>query len=506
MIPFIGVRISCDIFAKNADFIFAVSNASSRVLANSISKQLVELMDGEIGLDSTLGKGSCFWFTAEFEAQEDSHHQEGLEILERSRILIVDDNDAARNILLHQAKSIGMLVEEAKSGKQALKLLKAAAKNHEPFEIVVIDLDMPRMDGVELSQKIRQDMSLRTTRILLMPSVNNHKIAKNIKSLGIDSYIYKPIRQTQFYKVLSNVLTGQDEEIQNTSLVEEKQNPKEESTKPEDSSVRQIDPQVEILIAEDNRVNQMVIVNQLKSLGYKTDLKTNGQEVLEAIQDKEYSLILMDCQMPVMDGIETATKIREIEHNSDSHIPIIAVSAGTIDGDREKCLLAGMDDHLPKPMKKEELAQMIEKWLDRNDLVSSNKAKQGEILEESQHVDNRLRELADACGIDINLECIEVFMEDFDESIKKLKDALEKGDGEAIDQEAHKLKGSSANMGAVRLPEICQNLMQMVRDDQVAETRNYIKDISSEHETLKPIYQQQKQYYRELVNNLQPVN
>ena len=480
-------------------------------LGLTISKQLVELMDGEIGIKSQEGKGAEFWFTTNFEATENNYYPNISENLKNSRVLIVDDNDSFRRILMSQIKGVGIFVEEANSSKTALNLLKTAAKNKEPFKTVIVDLNMTEINGMELSQLIKKERSIQNTPILLMPSINDHGVIKKVKEKGADSYIFKPIRQTELYEKLSHLLNkkeGNTEKTKERETVSQEllsepisigESFLEKNHVPDTHGPR-------ILIAEDNRVNQKVLSVQLKNLGYKSDIKSNGEEVLEAIRDQTYSMILMDCQMPILDGFEASMKIRENEEGSDVHIPIIAITANVLEGDQERCLAAGMDDYIRKPIKQDDLAQIVGKWAGLNQIPQIEPDSNDQTEEtESQSIQKRLDSLTDACDHKLTFECLEVFIEDVDISVSKLIKALEANDAEGIEHEAHKLKGSAANMGAVKLPEVCRILLELIHNGEVKKCHQYLNNISEEYELLKPIYRDQKRLYEEIVNDMQPV-
>ena len=476
-------------------------------LGLAISKQLVEMMKGEIGVRSRVNEGATFWFTAQFETEDiDQFSETYSNELNGKRVLIVDDNDSIRSTLMQQTKWLGMVSEEADSKEAASKMLKTAAKNGESFEIAVIDISMSGSDGIALANQINGDPTLRKTRILLMPSVDDHDLIKKAKNAGIDSYLFKPIKQTEFYGHLSDLANSERIEnrvkdiIQQDPVVANTVNIESVQSKPTNENAPKI------LIAEDNLVNQKVISHQIEKLGYDAYLKSNGRQVLEALVNDNYDLILMDCQMPVMDGLQATEEIRKNETDG-QRIPIIAITAHAIEGDRERCLEAGMDDYVSKPTKQDELAQVIGRWIPKSkdttheSLVVKDDEKSSD---EAHHIDERLTELADTCGEDVTLECIELFIVDIEESVGRLISAVEVSDMQKIDNEAHKLKGSTANMGARNMPQTCQELMLAARENRQNEIGSLLKTILVEYQALVPIYNERKETYTSLVEELQP--
>lgn len=333
-------------------------------LGLAISKQLVEMMSGEIGVESAPGEGTTFWFTARLEkqARQTPRIQTIDDVsLEGVRVLIVDDNATNRKIFMHQTASWKMVAAEAASGRQALEMLRSAAAGDEPFDIAILDLMMPEMDGFELAREIKADPILSSTHLVLLPSYGKRGDGQLAKDIGIAAYLQKPVRQTQLYNCLVKVAEVLDNTSENKSL---RLITKHSLIK---KNVPNVEPEVttfkaRILVAEDNAVNQKVALGQLKRLGYAADIVSNGLEAVEAVKNYSYDIIMMDCQMPEMDGYEATAEIRRFEGDV-RRTTIIAMTANALDGEREKCIAAGMDDYISKPVKIDTLQQTLDRWL-----------------------------------------------------------------------------------------------------------------------------------------------
>jgi two-component system sensor histidine kinase/response regulator len=339
-------------------------------LGLAISKQLVEMMGGRIGAKSEEGKGSEFWFTAVFEKQT-----EGREIkfvapddIKGKRVLTVDDNATNRYVLREQLKSWGYRFGEVSSGMRALKELRLAVDSKDPYEIAILDMEMPEIDGETVGKKIKQDPDLKNTILVLMTSIGQRGDVKRLEKIGFAAYLTKPIKQSKLYDCLATVIGVQKEATikQPAAIV----------TRHSLSEYRK--RKVRILLAEDNMINQKVALNILKKFGYSADAVANGKEAVKALEMIPYDMVLMDCQMPEMDGYEATGEIRNPESKVLNHnLTVIAMTANAMKGDREKCLNAGMDDYLSKPVKPNELLDVLEKWISKQDAFQQREARDG---------------------------------------------------------------------------------------------------------------------------------
>ena len=328
-------------------------------LGLSISRQLVELMGGELKVTSDPGEGSVFWFTVAFERQHE--RTEAMTVvpvdIQGMHVLVVDDNDTNRRIFSEQLKRWACHPVVAADGLTALELLTDAVETGNPIRLGILDMQMPGMDGAELARRIKADPSLAEIRLVLLTSMGQKGDARRMEEIGFAGYLTKPVRMPQLFEALVEVMSRgtPDEEpsspaatriVTQYSLKEEKKR------------------RARILLAEDNPVNQKIATLRLEKAGFDVDIAENGREAVEALEHTSYALIFMDVQMPEMDGMEATARIREREQESGQRATIIAMTAHALEGDRERCLEAGMDDYLSKPIKPDELSAMIEKWID----------------------------------------------------------------------------------------------------------------------------------------------
>ena len=330
-------------------------------LGLAIAKQLVQRMGGEIGVMSRAGKGSTFWFSARLEKQPvAAHHEEEHRDLSGARILVVDDNETNRKLLHYQLASWGIRHECVEGGVEALDFLRRQAAAKERWDIAILDMQMPGMDGVMLAQAIKADPAISAIRLVMMTSLGIPQDMAAIRGAGISAHLTKPVKQSLLFNCLSEVEEGKMGLSVSGLGTRRFTPPSQPAARAGASSEGQPARAERILLAEDNVVNQKVAMRQLEKLGYTVDLVSDGREVLGALERRQYDVILMDCQMPVMDGYETTCEIRRRERGL-RHTPIIAMTAHTMEGDREKCLAAGMDDYVGKPVKAEDLRLALER-------------------------------------------------------------------------------------------------------------------------------------------------
>jgi two-component system, chemotaxis family, sensor kinase Cph1 len=323
-----------------------------------ISKRLVELMGGQIEVESEQGRGSTFWFAAEFEKEEDAR-QVAVSV-QRSRIrglraFIVDDNATNRKILRYQMASWGIHVGSAEGGLHALEELRSAVERGEPYEVAVLDLQMPGMDGLELAQRIKTDPTLTSTRLLLLTSLGQYNMAKNTYRAGVEAVLTKPVRQAQLFNCLTRVLGLSGSSLSASSTPA--------ASSGESTGKDAYERQAHVLLAEDNAANRDVTTMMLEKLGYRVDAVKDGVEAVEALsRTSSYAAVLMDVQMPEMDGYKATKEIRRDEGGG-RHTPIIAMTGNAMQGDREKALEAGMNDYVPKPVRLDELGEVLRRWV-----------------------------------------------------------------------------------------------------------------------------------------------
>jgi PAS domain S-box-containing protein len=329
-------------------------------LGLAISKQLVSMMHGEIGVESEEGKGATFWFTAQFEksTRVPTRSRERADLF-HVRVLIVDDNATNRKILRHQVVGWKMQQECAASGEEALRLLREGAARKEPFDLALLDMQMPEMDGLMLANAIKADPTIAATRLVMLTSLGHRFSPSELRRTGIDAYLVKPIKQSRLYDTVVTAMGGAKAEA---VLTEPAANaPRSKTHHPFTRTIR-------VLVAEDNQVNQKVAIAQLTKLGCAVDVVANGHEVLAALPNAKYDLIFMDCQMPEMDGYEASMAIRKREADPQhpcrwkAPVHIVAMTANAMQGDREKCIAAGMNDYVSKPMRLSELRAALDRW------------------------------------------------------------------------------------------------------------------------------------------------
>ncbi len=365
-----GIGIPADRMNRLFQTFSQVDNSSTRKyggtgLGLAISKKLAGLMGGTVGVESEIGRGSTFWFTARFEKRpmEAAPAKATRTDLHGLRALVVDDNQTNRTILQHQLSAWGMEVELADGGAQALEILDRAKRENRNFHMGVLDWQMPEMDGLTLARMIRARPEFNAMQLTFLTSVGQRGDGARAREAGIQAYLTKPVRQAQLFECLCLLASQVEQQAASAAQALITQH-----------TLTDLAHQALILVVEDNLINQKMIIRLLERLGYRADIANNGREALTALKRKRYAIVLMDCQMPEMDGFEATIHIRASDRTAGRHTPIIAVTAHDMPGDRERCLTAGMDAYVPKPVNAELLKTTLEQWMPKpkpteNDLI-----------------------------------------------------------------------------------------------------------------------------------------
>ena len=423
-------------------------------------------MGGEIGVQSVPDEGSTFWFTARLQKQ-----RAGLPVapvavparLQGLRVLIVDDNATNRTILEHQTLSWGMAPTGVADGPSALALLRTAAANGAPYDLALLDMHMPGMDGLHLASAITADPTLGAIRLILLTSGGVTATAAEMQQAGIHVCVTKPVRQARLFDCLTTVMAQPTTPVHRAT-------PAPSLAAAPSGPMRQGDMALHILLAEDNPINQQVAAQMLRKQGCHVDVVATGREAVVALsteQNPPYAMVFMDCQMPEMDGYAATAAIRAHE-GAQRHTPIIAMTANVLAGDREACLAAGMDDYLAKPVTSASLAVAVERWA-RSTAAPSLPARPGN-PEAPSHADaldpamlDALRSLQQVGEPDLLSQVSALFVAGAERHLQTLRDAMAHGDAQALAWEAHTLKGSCASLGARSMAGLCADLEARAR-------------------------------------------
>ncbi len=426
-------------------------------LGLTISRQLVQAMGGEIGLESEPGRGSTFWFTVPLERAGDAPGPSSAGALDGLRTLVVDDNETNRLILDQQLKAWGTRPETVPDGVSALAALHRAQAAGEPFAIGILDHQMADMDGLELARTINTDPALSGLPLLLLSSGGDVS-PDAARQAGIAARLTKPVRQSHLYDCLLRVVCA-DSPVPVRSAPRPVVRPDSELRGP-------------VLVAEDSEINQMVALGVLAKLGYRADVVANGAEAVAAVARTPYAAILMDCHMPELDGYQATAQIRAAEING-THTPIIAMTAGVLVEDRERVLAAGMDDYVAKPVRPDQLEAALSRWIpDRRSRPAPPPS--ASIVEDGAEAaldPDRLvllRGLGRPDGWGLFPELANSFVAEAPAVVSSIVAALSAGDAEAVHEAAHRLRGMAMNLGAVALTDACGELEDIGRTGGLA--------------------------------------
>ncbi len=439
-------------------------------LGLAISRRLVELMDGEVHCSSVVNQGSTFHFSARFTVGADSKSEakSGVDVVTDALVLIVDDNATNRRILLEVLKNWGMKPVAAETAGEAMVLLRQAQANDNPFRLVISDVNMPDVDGFMLARQIRDDADIRLTPLIMLTSGGRTGDIVKRHELMIAASLMKPVKQSELFDVIVSITTNTGPRIESTSVA---------ASEP-GKAVRAL----KILLAEDNLMNQKLATGILARHGHQLTIANNGLEAVGAFQAERFDVILMDVQMPVMDGFAATAAIRELERVQGTKTPIVAMTAHALKGDRERCLAAGMDEYLSKPIRSKQLAAILETLMpqDSHPRTSSFIGKP-----ESLPVDSLIDWKTALEGVDGDRDLlksvIEVFLTESQMLLQELGLAVHSQDAARVCSHGHSLKGAMLGVGAFATADLAQTLEMGAGDRSLQSMTASLQDLEQQY-------------------------
>ncbi|MCP4114129.1 MAG: response regulator [Desulfobacteraceae bacterium] len=453
-------------------------------LGLAISREIVRLMQGELTCESEEGKGSTFSFSIPLEetagpAASLGHYLPHTACLKEKRVLIIDDAPSCRAMLEQLTRFWGMKSVAAASGPWGVAAMAKADRTGSPFDLVIIDLEMPGMDGLWTAKQLLGQSSRPDLPMILVIPFGFHQDKKRIQETGISTFITKPVRRSELHEALVTVMGT----IRTTATA------RGSNPEPLDSRAPRFD--IRVLVVEDNHTNQEVARYKLKKFGCRVDLAANGKEAVDAVVSTHYDLVFMDCQMPVMDGYQATTVIRRKEQQlmRKTRIPIVALTANALKEDRERCLAVGMDDYMSKPLQKELLLSVLERWSGSHAPETTMPPPRSSPVPATGHsspspidkqVLRELRELQIVGEPDVVQRVVNAYLITSKQLISKMKDALSTGHFTRLQESAHGLKSSSANLGAMELSEMNRRLELICKQDTMADAGPLVQAIEQE--------------------------